>query len=123
MACNPNSLANLKPITSSEMARELGRKGGNAKKAKKKLRPLFIDALNEALTPDDQAEILKSLVRYAKRGRIDAIKLVLEILHETPAQQVKIEGNMRMDNPLAGLTTEELRQMIQEDGQTDHTSG
>ena len=132
MANKSPTIENLKPFSemSPERAREIQSKGGKAsgeararkkamreqaevllslplkdKKAKATLKALGLDTGDL----DNQMIIVAAMWKRAAQGDIEAATWLRDLLGEKPADQLAISGEL--NNPLKGLTTEELRKL------------
>lgn len=131
---------NLKPFTSDqnrEEAKKNGRKGGIAsgearrrKRDAKEILEIFLSMqINNGKAADiegiknfmdmqgknitvEEAMHLK-MVQKALKGDLNAYNMALSIVGDKPAEKVKIDANV---NPVAELTTEELRKLIAQHG-------
>lgn len=91
MSRNPKQLANLKPPSTKE-ARERGRKGGKAsarsRAAMKDLKEILLDEITER----DQREMLRVLIRNARRGHLPSLEFLLKIIGQHPSQGGSFES-------------------------------
>ena len=91
MSRSPKQLANLKRPTTTE-ARERGRKGGKAsarsKAAMKNLKEILLDEISEA----DQREMLRVLIRNARRGHLPSLEFLLKIIGQHPSQSTTFDA-------------------------------
>lgn len=67
-------------------------------------------AFRRAVTQDVADDIVRAQISKARHGNGDAAKLIIEMLGEKPKDQVEVTGSV--NNPFDGLTTEELRRLI-----------
>lgn len=132
MANKSPTIENLKPFTemSPEKAREIQSKGGKAsgeaRARKKAMReqaelllslPLKDKKAQKVLQAlglkkgdlDNQMIIVAAMWQRAAKGDIDAATWLRDLVGEKPAEQLAISGEL--NNPLKGLTTEELRKL------------
>ncbi|WP_028560669.1 phBC6A51 family helix-turn-helix protein [Paenibacillus pinihumi] len=82
-------------------------------------KPEFVVLYNKRsvdLVKQSVASVLNTFVREAQRGSFQHGKVVLEMagLYAEKAD-VKLSGAVQVDNPLQGLTTDELRKLIRDD--------
>lgn len=133
MANKSPTIENLKPFTemSPEKAREIQSKGGKAsgeaRARKKAMReqaelllslPLKDKKAQKVLQAlglkkgdlDNQMIIVAAMWQRAAKGDIDAATWLRDLVGEKPAEQLVMSGEL--NNPLKGLTTEELRELI-----------
>jgi hypothetical protein len=134
MDSREKSLANLRPVRNSEEARERGRKGGiksgEARRRRKRLRetvsmllslpPGFSEQKNAlmALGIDEadcnnQTLVAISMIQAAAAGDVKAATWLRDTVGEKPTD--KVEASVQRVNPLdeklADLSTEELREL------------
>lgn len=128
---------NLIPFTSDqdrEEARKNGKKGGIASgKARREKRKLA-DAVREMMQSKAPEKYIKKLKQQggfncendadmfaaaafalgakALNGDVAAVKAIMELLGENAPNKVEVSGTI---NPLAGLTTEELKKLADDD--------
>ena len=106
---NPNSRANLKVIRSKEEAREKGRKGGIASGEARAVYKSLNEDLRERCTPERLAKMNERIMALAERGNIKAYEVIRDGLGEKPSDKVEVKGTI--NNPLEGLTEDELRKL------------
>lgn len=125
---------NLKPfntLTVSEQ-REIQKKGGIASaesRREKKMITKAIESMMKANAPDNLVEKMKrngvggtdycaalvyALFSRGLKGDVTAIKLIIEMMGESPAANINVNADVN-NNPFSGLSTEELRKIL-EDG-------
>ena len=68
----------------------------------------YINSLVERYTDSELAAVWKALVRECRKGNVQAIKLFFEL-------KGKYTANIRIESPFAGLTTEELRKLADDE--------
>lgn len=51
------------------------------------------------------------LIQDALKGKLDALKVIIELLGEKPSDKVEVKGQIEQTNPYNGLTEEELRKL------------
>ena len=123
---------NLRPPTSEE-ARERGRKGGKARAKKRQQNKTFKEIINKFLNGQVSDESLKqqmieygfadkevsdkscavfALWKEAIKGNTKAFELLRDTIGEKPQEKVNISGEV--NNPFSGMTTEELRKILNE---------
>lgn len=128
---------NLKPVQSKEEARERGRLGGIASGKARREKKAMRDTLEELLTMSlkngkpTSVEKIKSIaaikgknisvqeavmlaqVQKALKGDVRAAEFIRDTIGQKPTDNMYVSGEV--NNPMAGLTTEELKKLI-EDG-------
>ncbi len=123
---------NLRPPTSEE-ARERGRKGGKASAKKRKQNKTFAELCNafadnkitnekfkekmRALGIKDKEmtnkmAMMVSLYAQVLNGNVKAFEVYRDTIGEKPQDKLKISGEV--NNPFSGLSTEELRKILNE---------
>ena len=123
---------NLRPPTSEE-ARERGRKGGKASAKKRQQNKTFKEIISNFLDGQVSDERLKqqmidfgfadkdvsnkscavfALWKEAIKGNTKAFELLRDTIEEKPQDRVNISGEV--NNPFSGMTTEELRKILNE---------
>jgi len=114
----------LKPVRSKAEAKELGKKGGIAsgkKRREKRSLRQRLEVLLESPSKDnpklDNGEMVCiSLIKKAMKGDVAAFSVLRDTIGQKPTERTEskseIRGNMAINNPLDGLTTEELRRII-----------
>ena len=108
---------NLKHLSSRE-ARENGKKGGKKsveiRREKKLLRELLEEALEKKTkTGNKYIDITNALIQEAEKGNVKAYETIRDTLGQKPKERIEHSGNL--NNPFEGLTTQELRQLIQDE--------
>lgn len=128
---------NLTPIRTVEEAREKGRKGGLASAASRREKKALRETLEDLLTMSikngkpTSVEKIKSIaaikgknisvqeaimlaqIQKAIRGDVRAAEFIRDTIGQKPQDNMIVSGEV--NNPMAGLTTEELKKLI-EDG-------
>ncbi len=123
---------NLRPPTAEE-ARERGRKGGKASAKKRQQNKTFKEIINKFLDGQVSDERLKqqmiefgfadkevsnkscavfALWREAIQGNTKAFELLRDTIGEKPQEKITVNGEI--NNPFSGLSTEELRKILNE---------
>lgn len=123
---------NLRPPTSEE-ARERGRKGGKASAKKRQQNKTFKEIISKFLDGQVSDERLKqqmiefgfadkevsnkscavfALWKEAIKGNTKAFELLRDTIGEKPQDKLNISGEV--NNPFSGMTTEELRKILNE---------
>lgn len=123
---------NLRPPTSEE-ARERGRKGGKASAKKRQQNKTFKEIISNFLDGQVSDERLKqqmidfgfadkevsnkscavfALWKEAIKGNTKAFELLRDTIGEKPQDKLNISGEV--NNPFSGMTTEELRKILNE---------
>lgn len=106
---------NLKPVRSKKEARERGKKGGiksGEVRAKRKTLKEELIALLETKKENKtiQEKISLSLIQEALNGNVKAFATIRDTIGERPKEQIEHSGNI--NNPFEGLSTEELRKIL-----------
>lgn len=128
---------NLTPFKSVDEAREKGRKGGIASGASRREKRALRETLEDLLTMSlkngkpTSVEKIKSIaaikgknisvqeaimlaqIQKAIRGDVRAAEFIRDTIGQKPQDNMVVSGDV--NNPMAGLTTEELKKLI-EDG-------
>lgn len=82
-------------------------------------KPEFVEIYNKRsvdLVKQSVASVLNTFVREAQRGSFQHGKIILEMAGVyTEKSDVKVSGAVNVNNPFEGLTTDELKKLI-EDG-------
>lgn len=128
---------NLTPFKSVAEAREKGRKGGIASGAARREKRALRETLEELLTMSlrngkpvsvekiksiaaikgknisVQEAIMLAQIQKAIRGDVRAAEFIRDTIGQKPQDNMVVSGEV--NNPMAGLTTEELKKLI-EDG-------
>ena len=128
---NPNSLKNLSKITSTEVARERGRKGGlksgETKKTRKSMRENILAMLSQEIDPSKledygidtktlngdytiQNAIVSALLREAMQGDSKSIQLMRDTIGEMPT--VKTENRTEIITKEDVQTMDNLRKYL-----------
>lgn len=123
---------NLRPPTTEE-ARERGRKGGRASAKKRQQNKTFKEIISNFLDGQVSDERLKqqmidfgftdkevsnkscavfALWKEAIKGNTKAFELLRDTIGEKPQDKLNISGEV--NNPFSGMTTEELRKILNE---------
>ena len=109
---------NLVPL-STDKAREIGKiggkKSGQVRAERKKLKEELEILLNEGKC---QQRICLSLIDKALKGNIKAFEVIRDTIGEKNPVNIGINNAPTIvddTNPFAGLTTEELRQLIEDE--------
>lgn len=123
---------NLRPPTTEE-ARERGRKGGKASAKKRQQNKTFKEIISRFLDGQVSDERLKqqmiefgfadsevsnkscavfALWKEAIKGNTKAFELLRDTIGEKPQDKVNISGEV--NNPFSGMSTEELRKILNE---------
>jgi hypothetical protein len=123
---------NLRPPTTEE-ARERGKKGGQISAKKRQQNKTFKEIINKFLDGQVSDERLKqqmielgfadnevsnkscavfALWKEAIKGNTKAFELMRDTIGEKPQDKVNISGEV--NNPFSGMTTEELRKILNE---------
>ena len=133
MSVNEKSIANLRPVTSTEEARERGKKGGQKSGEVRRQRKKFKETLElllhlppglsdqkETLLAlgvdeddcDNQTLIAISMIQSAAAGDVKAAAWVRDTVGEKPTDKVDaVVATSPLDEKLAELSQEELRKI------------
>lgn len=124
---------NLKPIRTKSEAREKGRKGGKKSGEVRAQNKTFKEIINKFLDGQVSDERLKqqmiefgfadkevsnkscvvfALWKEAMKGNTKAFELLRDTIEEKPQDKINITGEV--NNPFSGLSTEELRKILNE---------
>lgn len=108
---------NLKPVRTKEEARKRGRQGGIksgiVRAQRKTLREELITLLETKVEDKTiQEKISFSLIQEALSGNVKAFETIRDTIGEKPQDKVNISG--KVNNPFSGMTTEELRKILNE---------
>ena len=108
---------NLKPVRTKREARERGKKGGiksGKVRAQRKTLKEELLALLEVKIEDKtiQEKISFSLIQEALNGNVKAFETIRDTIGEKPQDKVNISGEV--NNPFSGMSTEELRKILNE---------
>lgn len=79
----------------------------------------FVEVYNRHsvnLVKQNVASVINTFIREAQRGSFQHGKVILEMAGiYAEKQDVKVSGSMDINNPYTGLTTEELKKLIQDE--------
>lgn len=108
---------NLKPVRTKEEARKRGRQGGIksgiVRAQRKTLREELITLLETKVEDKTiQEKISFSLIQEALSGNVKAFETIRDTIGEKP--QDKLNISVEVNNPFSGMTTEELRKILNE---------
>lgn len=89
--------SNLKPLTTKK-AREIGKKGGiasgKAKRERKLLKDLLMEALSKGTETDNEyVNITIALINQAKEGNVKAYEVIRDTLGQKPVETIEINKN------------------------------
>lgn len=93
------NVANLKPVKTTEEAKEMGRKGGIASGEARRERKAMRDLLEYLLTQKDKSGsnndllVMSALVNKSKAGDVKAIELLLNLIGEGPKQAIDLSNS------------------------------
>ena len=94
----------------SEEAQRIGSLGGKAsvkaRAERKTLREELLLLLSEG---DIQNKISLALLKQAEKGNTKAYEIIRDTVGEKPKENINVSGEL--NNPFAGMTTEELRKI------------
>lgn len=104
---------NLKPVRTKKEARERGKKGGirsgEVRRERKTLKEELLLLLEQNKT---QEKISLALLKKAESGDTKAFEVIRDTIGEKAQDNIKITG--QINNPFSGMTTEELREILNE---------
>ena len=110
---NLKSNSERTPSERRENAKKAGIKSGEVRREKKLLKDLLEESLSkETKSGNYYVDITVSLIKQAKKGNVRAYEMIRDTLGQKPNDKVEISGEI--NNPFAGLTTEELREIVNE---------
>ncbi len=79
----------------------------------------FVEVYNRHsvnLIKQSVSSVINTFIREAQRGSFQHGKVILEMAGlYAEKQDVKVSGSMEINNPYTGLTTEELKKLIQDE--------
>ena len=99
-------------FTSGQMAVECQKKSAAARKRNNAERKLIKERILERMKEEDWDELIDNLIMRAKESNKD-FETLRDTIGEKPTETVSMQTNI--NNPLAGMTTEELRELIDDD--------
>ena len=108
---------NLKPVRTKKEARERGKNGGiksgEIRAQRKTLREELLALLRTKVKNKTiQEKISFSLIQKALNGNVKAFETIRDTIGEKPQNKVNISGEV--NNPFSGMSTEELRKILNE---------
>lgn len=108
---------NLKPVRTKKEARERGKNGGiksgEVRAQRKTLREELLALLGTKVEDKTiQEKISFSLIQEALDGNVKAFETIRDTIGEKPQDKVNISGEV--NNPFSGMSTEELRKILNE---------
>lgn len=108
---------NLKPVRTKKEARERGKAGGiksgEIRAQRKTLRDELLTLLETKVEDKTiQEKISFSLIQEALNGNVKAFETIRDTIGEKPQDKLNISGEV--NNPFSGMTTEELRKILNE---------
>lgn len=81
-------------------------------------KPEFVSVYNKRsvdLVKQNVASVINTFVREAQRGSFQHGKVLLEMAGiYTEKSDVKVSGSLEVNNPYQGLTTDELKKLVQD---------
>lgn len=105
---------NLKPVRTKREARERGKAGGlksgQVRAQRKTLKEELLILLSEG---NAQKRISTALIEQAEKGNTKAYEIIRDTIEEKPRQNINISGEV--NNPFSKMSTEELRQLIEDE--------
>lgn len=132
-------IKNLKPVQSTEEAKKRGRAGGiksgEVRRAKRDMKKSLEILLNlaikkgDVIDPEDsealteiknknltvQEAILVTQIQKALKGDLKAAEFLRDTAGQKPVDKKDVKQDINMSNPFSGLSTEELRKMVDDD--------
>ena len=108
---------NLKPVRTKKEARERGKNGGiksgEVRGQRKTLREELLVLLGTKVEDKTiQEKIIFSLIQEALSGNVKAFETIRDTIGEKPQDKLNISGEV--NNPFSGMSTEELRKILNE---------
>lgn len=104
---------NLKPVRTKEEARERGKKGGiKSGEVRRERKTLKDELLLLLATGNTQNKVSLALIEKALSGDTKAFEVIRDTIGEKPQDKLNISGEV--NNPFSGMTTEELRKILNE---------
>lgn len=101
-------LENLR-TPSTEEAREMQKLSAKKRSENIKQRKIFQEAIAERMGFDDFNKMIDNLIERAKKND-KSFEVLRDTMGQKPKDNLQVEG--KINNPFSGLTTEELRKMI-----------
>lgn len=102
---------NLRPIKlTHEEAVKNGKKGGLKSVESRRAIKTFKQAFEEELDDNKIKELINAMYKRATKGDTKAFELIRDTMGQKPKESLQVDG--KINNPFSGLTTEELRKMI-----------
>ena len=108
MANEQNLIRNedFSPSERRERARKAGIASAKKRAERKTLREELLLLLSEG---DIQSKISLALLKQAEKGNTKAYEIIRDTVGEKPKENINVSGEL--NNPFAGMTTEELRKI------------
>ncbi len=109
---NPNK-ENLKPfgLLTEKEQRKISQKGGRISAKRRAERKTLKEELLLLLsTGNTQNKISIALIEQAQRGNTKAYEIIRDTIGEKPKENIDVSG--QINNPFTGMTTEELRKIV-----------
>ena len=104
---------NLRPVSSTEEARERGRKGGLASgEARRKRKTLKEELLLMLEDEEVQKSVAVALIQEAQNGNVKAFGMLRDTIGEAPVEKVQTTQTV-VD--LSGFSTDEIKAMLDEE--------
>lgn len=109
MANESNLIKNedLTPKQRRENASKAGKASAKKRAERKTLREELLLLLS---TGNAQNKISTALIEQAQRGNTKAYEIIRDTIGEKPKENINVSG--QINNPFTGMTTEELRKII-----------
>lgn len=104
---------NLKPLNTraKRVQREIQSKGGKARAEKIRERKTLREELLSLLEQDKmQEKISLALLEQAGKGNTKAYEIIRDTIGEKPKENINVSGEV--NNPFAGMSTDELRKIV-----------
>ena len=102
------TLENLR-TPSTEEAREMQKLSAKKRSENIKERKIFQEAIAERMGFDDFNKMIDNLIERAKDND-KSFEVLRDTMGQKPKESLQVDG--KINNPFSGLTTEELRKMI-----------
>lgn len=105
------TMAGKKRGLTREEAQRIGSIGGKNSAKKKAERKTLREELLLLLSEGDiQNKISLALLKQAQKGNVKAYETVRDTIGEKPKESINVSGEL--NNPFAGMSTDELRKII-----------
>lgn len=112
---NLTKMGKKRKLTTEE-AQKIGSKGGKKSVEVRREKKMLKDLLEEALqkktkTGNRYIDITTALIKEAEKGNVKAYETIRDTLGQKPTEKIQHSGEV--NNPFKDLSTEELRQLIE----------